>query len=126
MTVKKIFKRCTSCFSEWKTREEFLNDASLELNGYRVNYQELERGLFFFTHKKAGCCSSMALEAREFLDLFGGPRYAERKTHGEKCPRYCDDEKQPNRCDALCECAFVREVIDIIRNRNGAWPGQGH
>jgi hypothetical protein len=42
----------------------------------------------------------------------------ERKTGTEECPGYClhQDELQP--CPARCECAYVREIIQIIRN----WP----
>jgi hypothetical protein len=61
----------------------------------------------------------MALEAQDFLSLYSGKKYTERRTGMEECPGYCHDVKQLNRCDALCECAFNREVIQIIKERQG-------
>jgi len=60
----------------------------------------------------------MAIEAKNFLSLYAGRRYTERRTGKEECPGYCLEEKQLNRCDALCECAFNREIIQIIKNRH--------
>ena len=117
MGSESSFKRCPGCFTFWESRDDFLADPSLELNGYKADFQKLEYGLFFFTHKIDNCCSTMALEARDFIDLYSGNIYPERKTLSEECPRYCIDGKQLSRCDALCECAFVREIIQIIIGR---------
>jgi hypothetical protein len=115
MNETNVFKKCPSCFTSWATRNDFLRDGSLELNGYKADFQKLEYGLFFFTHKVADCFSTMALEAGDFLDLYTGTIYLESKTLTDECPRYCIDEKQLNRCEAKCECAFVREVLQIVK-----------
>ena len=119
MADETIFKTCPMCLTEWKTRDDFLDDKSLELNGYKADFEKLEWGLFFFTHKKEDCLSTMTIEAKDFLSLYSGKKYTERSTGEEDCPGYCLDENQLNRCDALCECAFNREVIQIIKERQG-------
>ncbi len=118
MTERKIFKMCPMCSTEWESRDQFLDDKSLELNGYGADFEKLEWSLFYFTHKKEGCFSTMALEAKEFLDLYTGKKFTERRTDEEECPGYCHDEEQLDRCEALCECAFNREIINIIKERH--------
>ena len=113
------FKTCPHCFQIWPTRDDFISDSQLELNGYKADFEKLEYGLFFFTHQKSGCHSTMAIEVVDFKDLYSGEIYTERKTGSEECPRYCLDKEQLDRCDAICECAFVREIIQIIRNKRG-------
>lgn len=107
------------CSTQWKTRDDFLGDSTLFINGYGADFERLEWGLFYFTHAVEGCYSTMAIFAEQFLDLYAGDRFNERRTAEEDCPRYCLDEKQLNRCDAFCECAFNREVIQIIKARQG-------
>ncbi len=119
MASEAAFKKCPGCFTNWQTREEFLNDTCLELNGYKADFKELQYGLFFFTHKANDCFSTMALEVNSFRDLYDGPTYPDSKALSEECPRYCVDEKQFNRCAAMCECAFVREILQIIQERHG-------
>ena len=58
----------------------------------------------------------MALEVSDFMDLYEGERYAERKTRGEDCPGYCIDGDNLERCNAFCDCAFVREIIQLGKN----------
>lgn len=110
------------CSTEWETRDEFLNDQLLKINGYGVDFAKLDCSLFYFTHTKECCFSTMTLEAKDFLDLYSGKKYAERRTGQEDCPEYCLDEKQLNRCDVLCEGAFNREVIKIIKERHSKEP----
>ena len=117
MAEEKIFKKCPMCSTEWKTRDEFLDDQSLKLNGYLADFEKLEWGLFYFTHTIEGCFSTMALEAKDFSTLYSGKKYTERRTGEEECPGYCLDKEQLNRCNAFCECAFNREVIQIIKVR---------
>lgn len=119
MGEEEPFKICPGCFAVWSSREEFLADPSLRLNGYKADLKELEFGLFFFTHQKEPCFSTMALEVQCFRDLFTGTVYSERRTGMEDCPRYCKDQRQLERCNALYECAFAREIVHIIRSRHG-------
>lgn len=114
---KHVFKVCPMCSAEWKTRDKFLDDKSLELNGYQADFEDLKWGLFYFTHQRERCFSTMVIEAKEFFSLYTGKRYTERRTGEEDCPGYCLDKDQLNRCDALCECAFNREIAHIIKER---------
>ena len=127
-----IFKKCNGCSEVWITQEQFISDKQLGLNGYKANFEKLESGLYFFTHRKPGCYSTMALEVNNFLNLYTGPIYLERKTGSEECPKYCLDKYQLDRCDVSCECAFIREIIQIIKSRKkqplspaGSRRGQG-
>ncbi len=94
----------------------FLKDRKLQLNGYQVDFEMLEQGLFYFTHRVEGCHSTMVVEAGQFFDLNPGVRYKERNTGKDDCPGYCLKKDQLDRCENSCECAYVRDVIDIIRN----------
>ncbi len=108
------FKTCPGCFLTWPSREKFLSDSNLVLNGYKADFKDLEYGMFFFTHQTEPCHSTMTLMVEDFRDLYSGKTYKEKKALSEECPRYCIDEKQLSRCEALCECAFVREILQII------------
>jgi len=111
-----VFKQCTCCDFSWISREEFLQDPHLELIGYQVNFENLKLGYFLFNHLT--CESTIAVPAGRFEDLYNGPVFSERLTGYETCPGYClhQDILQP--CNALCECAYVREIVQIIR----FWP----
>jgi hypothetical protein len=111
------FKICPNCQQVWSMQIEFISDGEIELNGYKSDFEKLEYGMFFFTHKKVGCFSTMVLEVKEFLNLYEGPFYSEQKTGTEDCPNYCRDKEKLDRCEAFCECAFVREIINIIREK---------
>ncbi len=111
------FKICPLCSTTWKTRNEFIKDRTLKINGYQVDFDELGHGLFFFTHQVKGCFTTLALRAESFFDLNPGIPYKVRATNSEKCPGYCTEIDQLDPCEARCECAFVREVIQIIKNK---------
>jgi hypothetical protein len=71
VAVQQIFKRCTLCGKEWATREEFLNDVTLELNGHQWNKKKVlagepAEGLLIFTHRTRECGTSLALTASKF------------------------------------------------------------
>jgi len=52
MAEKTIFKICPMCSTEWETRDKFIDDQSLEIIGYQAYFENLEMGLFYFTHQK--------------------------------------------------------------------------
>ena len=112
-----VFKKCPGCGWVWPTRDSFLNDATLSMNGYQADFERLEDGLFLVTHTRGTCWSTLAIVADQFLDMYTGPRYSERKTLTEECPRLCREPTQLSRCKAACECAYVREVVHIVKNR---------
>lgn len=111
------FKVCPGCFHVWETREVFMSDPHLEFNGYKADFKDLDFGMFFFTHTASNCHSTMTMMVEDFLDLYSGKRYSENKALSDECPRYCIDEKQLSRCDAFCECAYVREICQLLVDR---------
>ncbi len=117
MEKNNIFKTCPCCGLTWGSREEFLADPDMDLNGYQVNFKKLEGGMFLFTHNIETCHSTMTIMMEEFRDLYSGEVYEENKANSEECPRYCMHEGQLARCDALCECAYVREILQIVKEQ---------
>jgi hypothetical protein len=60
----------------------------------------------------------LAIRAGAFEDLYNGPVFKKRVTGSEECPEYCLHEDELLPCPNQCECAYVREVIQIVKN----WP----
>ncbi len=109
------------CAEKWSSRDSFLSDPQLTFNGYQANFGAIEQGLFYFTHHKPGCGSTMALKVETFLSLFNGKKYSDNKMLSEECSGLCHNRARLDRCPAHCEFAFVREVSQIIKDRlNGA------
>ena len=52
-----------------------------------------------------------------FQDLYSGTIYEENKANSDECPQYCMNKEQISRCDALCECAYVREILQIVQEQ---------
>jgi hypothetical protein len=119
MQGKKPFKTCPMCGTQWADLDEFLDDPSLEICGYMADFGKLERGLFFFNHRAEDCHTTLTIFAGQFISLYNGTTYTERRTGKEGCPGYCLEKDQLDRCDAFCECAFNREVIQVIKARQG-------
>ncbi len=114
-----IFKKCPACVSEWFTRDSFLKDTNIEIIGYQTHFEDLTSGIFLFNHHS--CRGTLSLPAGSFKDLYAGPIFSERATGGEECPGYCLQKDELRPCPAQCECAYVREIIQLIKN----WPKQG-
>ncbi|MFC1859728.1 hypothetical protein ACFL9U_17115 [Thermodesulfobacteriota bacterium] len=114
--IGSIFKNCTMCRAVWHSREKFLSDPIVEVTGYMANFDLLELGIFLFDHKLCG--TTLSIRASQFLDLYDGPVFEDRLTGTEECPAYCLNEKELRPCHAKCECAYVREVLNILANWN--------
>lgn len=111
-----MFKRCTSCGKMWADRNAFLADPAICIIGYQVNFEQLKLGYYLFNH--TACLTTLAVHAAQFVDLYDGPIYSQSKTGGEDCGGHCLREYDLDPCYAECECAYVREIIQIIRT----WP----
>lgn len=107
-----VFKRCHVCNSSWKTRDDFLADAGVVLIGYQSNFVAIEKGLFLFNHS---CRGTLSIEIQVFADLYDGPIYQERKTGSESCAGYCLHRNVLKPCPAQCECAYVREILQLLK-----------
>ena len=111
------FKTCPKCGFVWPTGEAFLDDPALELVGYQVNFKKLKLGSFLFNHT---CKDTLSVHANAFWDLLKGIDFIDRATGSDQCPGYCLHQDVLDPCPAQCECAFVREIIQIIK----AWSGK--
>ena len=111
------FKKCHTCATAWKDRDAFLSDSGIKLVGYQVSFSSLEDGLFLFSHK---CKDTLVLDVHAFRDLYDGQIFVQRATGTQECPGYCLRKEEFRRCPARCECAYVREIIQIINS----WPKQ--
>lgn len=112
------FKVCPMCAFHWNSRLDFLADKTLYYNGYQADFDNEERGLFYFTHETTGCGSTMTIEAVHFLSLFRGQRYAHSQKLSPECPRYCLESTNLQRCPSQCRHAFVREISELLLARN--------
>jgi hypothetical protein len=109
----KPFKQCSMCKVTWESQAEFLEDDRLTIVGYQVNFGKLTEGFFLFNHS---CGTTLAIEVGKFQALYDGPIFAERATGGDDCMKYCLHINELRPCPAKCECAYVREIIQIIKN----------
>ena len=111
--MKENYKQCPKCHDIWISREELLHDPDIQLLGYEVSFGGLVDGLFLFNHE---CGTTFALRVEDFEDLYDGPIFDEKLTGTDECPGYCLYKKNLKPCPAKCECAYVREIIQIINN----------
>ena len=112
------YRKCNNCGHVWPTREAFLTDPALVLIGYQASFQYLAAGFFLFNHEREDCRTTLAVPAGDFFDLYAGPLFEERLAGSKECPAYCLQQNELARCPARCECAFVREVLQIVKD----WP----
>ncbi|MFC2088214.1 hypothetical protein ACFLSX_01305 [Calditrichota bacterium] len=106
-----IFHKCSCCNYIWYSLVSFLGDVAIELKGYQVHFKELKTGLFLFNHS---CGGTMAIQVHHFSHLFDGTVFRDRLTDTEQCPGYCCYQEELRPCPAKCECAYVREIIQLI------------
>ena len=114
MPVKNVpFKICSICNNVWNTRDDFLGDPDIHIVGYQPHFEALVEGLFLFNHS---CLGTLSISAGRFASLYDGPVFTERLTGSVDCPGYCLHKNELRPCAAKCECAFVREIIQVILN----------
>jgi len=114
-TGDEVLKECASCGNGWSTREEFLEDPDIILIGYQAHFEELTSGLFLFNHV---CGNTLALFTEQFTDIYTGPIFKQCKVDTDECPGHCLYEDDLSPCPVECECAAVRDIIQIIAQ----WP----
>ena len=115
MCALQVFKECLPCGNKWFARDDFLEDPGISIIGYQVNFDDLVTEVFLFNHS---CGATLALSVRYFNGLYEGPIFKTRVTGSDDCPGYCLYQEQLDKCTARCECAYVRNIIDIIKK----WP----
>jgi hypothetical protein len=109
------FLNCAVCNSSWPDQKSLLTDPEISVIGYQTNFIDLKFGLFLFNHS---CGTTLSMQVRHFQNLYHGPIASKRATGTEDCPKYClyKDDMRP--CSVDCECAYVREILQIIQK----WP----
>jgi hypothetical protein len=112
-----VFKQCSGCGHVWASRDALLDDAEVTLVGYQVLMGHLEAGYFLFNHLRQGCGSTVSIKAGEFFDLYEGPVFDTSKSGEVECGGHCLHTQDLSPCPVECECAFVREVLQIVRKR---------
>ena len=110
----KIFKKCSGCGKVWTDRSLFISDPDVEVAGYQINFDNLQLGLFLFNHMV--CKSTISMETGAFRDLYDGPVYLEKKRGTGACSGLCLHSGELKPCPARCECAYVREIIQVLKN----------
>ncbi|MCF7793216.1 MAG: hypothetical protein K9N09_05330 [Candidatus Cloacimonetes bacterium] len=108
------FKVCPNCQKEWETRSDFIYDPEIEIIGYQVHFKDLERGFFLFNHS---CNGTMSIQVDAFSDMYKGPIFEEKLTGSDQCHGLCLHQSNLKPCPEKCECAYVREVIQIVKNK---------
>jgi len=110
-----IFKQCAKCQKIWNEQDEFLSDPDVKLFGYQATTEKLEAGLFHFRHS---CTNIILIYAEVFIHLYDGLIFNDNFSGTDKCAEFCLHQYELDPCPNKCECAYVREVLQIIRN----WP----
>ena len=108
-----MFKHCPNCGAHWHLRNDFLNDPGLQVIGYQVDFRALDTGIFLFNHV---CKGTLAVHASDFRDLYTGPVFRTRATGGDACPGHCLHKDDLAPCPVRCECAYVREILQLIKS----------
>ena len=91
-------------------------DPAIAIVGYQATFNQLELGYFLFNHLVDDCGTTMAVEAGAFKDLYDGPIYSKPLATTDQCMEYCLNKYDLRPCPAECECAWTRELIQIIMN----------
>ena len=109
------FKKCGRCGRVWKTREDFLIDRNLVFTGYQINLLDITNGLFLFNDDLDGCETTLAVQVQLFTDLYNGKIAPIRKIGLTECEGRCLNEHDLETCQADCECAYIREIMQVIK-----------
>jgi len=110
------FKICPTCKKKWETLGEFRDDPELELAGYQVAFEDLEGGLFYFNHHHKNCETTLAIPVGKFTVLTPLPIVTRRATKRALCPDTCVRQGAFEPCPVACECNWVREILQTIKN----------
>jgi len=110
------FKHCPACGQRWVLRDDLLVDPEVLVVGYQAFIGEDMAGFFLFNH--ARCGTTMAIPPEDFASLYNGPIFTERLDDHPECPDYCLKVDDLRACQLECECAYVREILQVVRS----WP----
>lgn len=95
-----------------------MSDPLISVVGYQVNFGDLQEGFFLFNHLSEGCKTTLGVPAGHFFDLHKGSVFKGRPTAAEGCGGHCLRKDDIAPCPAMCECAFVRDILQTVAK----WP----
>jgi hypothetical protein len=106
---------CGLCGKVWHCLDDVVADAGLELTGYQARFDDPADGLVLVTHRIFGCGTTLAFPVSVLRPLYCGPEYTERMALTDECSRQCLDHNLLEVCEAPCDMAWVRRVMQSIR-----------
>ena len=114
-----MFKLCNKCKTEWKSREDFLNDPNIVMIGFMANNDNYKRGAYLFNHilSNDSCNSTIGLFVYNFLDMYSGKIYDKLKTGTDECSGHCVNIYELENCTANCRNAVARKIMQEILNK---------
>lgn len=116
---------CTMCNTSWSDLESLVTDTNLEVVGYQARFDCPHEGLVLITHNVERCRTTIGISVANLRPLYFGPEYNERRTGSAECPGLCLLEGRLEECEAPCDMAWVRRVIQFMRRHElpPEWPG---
>ncbi|MBU0692768.1 hypothetical protein KKC97_12505 [bacterium] len=112
------FKSCSMCHNCWNDIESFIEDRTLELNGYQADFEDPAKGLILVTHRVDGCHSTISVPAGKFAHLYTGPVYKTHNTGKPSCTGKCLNDKDYSACPAECDMHWVREILQCFKKHS--------
>ena len=116
--LNNIFVKCTCCGFAWNVRDNFLTDQTIHLIGYQASFRGPDNGLLMFNHR---CDTTFSIRVSKFRDLYKGPIFTDSRKGTKDCHGFCLIEDELHRCPERCRYAYVREILQIVKN----WPKKG-
>lgn len=137
-TSSLYFKTCPLCSTSWYTIDDFIRDSEIEVIGYQPHPEKTGAGLFIFGHRHCNSSISVQLEALSDLQVcltqdadsvyIIGPDMIQEENSTEVCYTNCLRKTDSSNGNKRCECAYVREVIQLIKHlpKNGCFLSSGY
>jgi len=116
ISENQTFKTCPCCGTVWERRRDFLSDPAVTIVGYQPHFEDLELGFFLFNHSECG--STVSLQVSDLSSLFPGPVFSEARAEWSDWPEFCLRADELRSCPVQCECAYVRDMIELIESRD--------
>ena len=109
------FKTCSKCGKIWNSISDYILDKTLVINGYQANFVQPENGLILATHHEYDCDSTLSVYAQSIRHLSASETYQTLNKGKDTCKMLCVDQGNLEYCGAECSMAWVREVIQYMR-----------
>ncbi|MGK5088486.1 hypothetical protein WDW86_13080 [Bdellovibrionota bacterium FG-2] len=112
------FKVCPNCKKNWGSRDVLIEDPAIELIGYQMAKDSVEKGLFLFNHNAENCCTTLSCKVAGFTDLYEGKLFTEDLFGTATCEKHCLNRNDLSECNQPCSNHFVRTILQVILKKN--------